>query len=587
MSTDNILQRAHEYCRQETHPLFKKQVEDLIAADNVAELQDRFYTDLEFGTGGLRGVIGGGFNRMNPLNVQKATEGLAQYVLEAFPGGKNLSAVIAFDSRHYSDLFAEIAALVFATYGITCYVFTAPRPTPMLSFAIRYLKAKTGIVLTASHNPPEYNGYKAYWDDGSQIISPHDAAIIEKVRTIKETKSLITKLDAVNKKLLVYIDEEIDAAYTEMIVSKLLRPDLGKEKGSMLSCVYTPLHGTGYIPLSRAFKKAGYTLDVVERQKDPNGDFPTVSYPNPEVAEALELAVLQAKENNADLVLATDPDADRLGIGILKDGECTLLTGNQLGVLFTDYLLATLKETGSMPNHPLIIKTIVTTELQRLVAEHYGALCVDTLTGFKYICSVMRENEQGSTPQDFILGNEESYGYLIEDEVRDKDGISAALLAAEMALYCKTKNKTILSRLEEIYRQFGFFEDSQISKVFRGEQGREIIKQIMNTLRENPPKVFAGIPVARIKDYQKQTTTDCAAGDSAKNIALPVSNVLQFLLDDATLVSVRPSGTEPKIKFYISVSTSPGQDLGQMKETAKKKTAVVAEYIHSITQEAK
>ena len=544
MDTKVIIERAKDYIHREKDLHFKKEVEELLNKEDLKALEDRFYQNLEFGTGGLRGIIGGGYNRMNTLVVKSATQGLAAYLIKAFPekakaGG--LSAAIAFDSRHFSKEFAEGAALVFAANGIKCYLFSSMRPTPELSFAIRYLKCETGIVVTASHNPPNYNGYKAYWTDGSQVIRPHDHGIIQEVNAVTEIKEM-EKKEALEKGLLIIIDKEIDIPYQDMVRSKLFRPDLIKEKAGEVKIVYTPLHGTGAFHVEAILGSLGLNVITVPEQREGNGDFPTVALPNPEEAAALDMAIKLGIKEKADVVMATDPDADRFGIAVPsrgKAGEYTLITGNQMGTLLADYIFLSLKETGKMPPNPGMINSIVTTGMQRRVAEHYGATCFECLTGFKWIAKVMAECEQNNTAT-IVFGTEESYGYSVETEVRDKDGISAAAMTAEMTLYWRSKGKSLLDRLDELYHICGYWEELGISKYFKGPEGGSIMKGIMDEYRKNPPKTLGGIEVERVRDIINGVD------------GLAPSDVLQFFLKDGTVVSARPSGTEPKIKFYAT-----------------------------------
>jgi phosphoglucomutase len=468
MDTGLITEKAKDYIAKEKDANFRKEVEDLLAAKDFKELEDRFYQNLEFGTGGLRGVIGGGYNRMNTLVVKSATQGLAAYLLKAYPEraqkSGSLSAVVAFDSRHYSAEFSEAAALIFAANGIKCYLFSSLRPTPELSFAIRHLKADTGIVVTASHNPPKYNGYKAYWAGGAQVIPPHDKGIIDEVNAVTEIKEM-SREEAIAKGLLVIIDKEVDEPYQNMVRSRLFRPELIKEKAGEVKIVYTPLHGTGAFHVESVLGSLGLKVITVPEQREGNGDFPTVAFPNPEEAAALEMAVKLGIKEKADVVMATDPDADRFGIavpanppkagslefaqavGLEQTPQYILITGNQMGVLLADYIFLSLKETGKMPPNPAMVNSIVTTGMQKRVAEHYGAKCFECLTGFKWIAEVMAEREKDKAAS-IVFGTEESYGYLVENEVRDKDGVSAAALTAEMTLYWRSKGKSILDRLE-------------------------------------------------------------------------------------------------------------------------------------------
>jgi len=575
-----LAQKAQNYIRQEQDPSFRSQVEELLKKEDWVELNDRFYTDLEFGTGGLRGVIGGGYNRMNPFTVCRATQGLAGYVAKAVPNGA--SAVIAYDSRRYSDLFALQAALVFCANGIKAYLFTSLRPTPELSFAVRRLKASVGIVVTASHNPPEYNGYKAYWNDGAQVVPPHDKAIIKEVLSVGDAIKVMDKDEAVKAGLLVMIDKEIDRPFIDMVKNCAIRPNLLKEGGKDIKVVYTPLHGTGAVPVDTALKEMGVNVTFVEEQRAPDGNFPTVSYPNPEEASAMRLALELGEKIGADLVLGTDPDADRLGIAAPDGGSLKLVTGNQLGSLLADYVFSARKEMGTMPAKPILIKTIVTTELQRLIADSYGALCMDVLTGFKYICEQIREFESQKDGPSYVVGGEESYGYLVNTEVRDKDAVSASTMTVEMALYHKSQGRTLWDQLREIWKRYGYFREALISKAFKGESGLNAMKELMERLRKSPPKLFAGQKVASVKDYLTGTTTNPATGKQEKNIDLPSSNVLQFILEDNSIVTVRPSGTEPKVKFYVSCRTEKGMDLGEAEKSAGVKIEAIKKELNEI-----
>ena len=581
LSVAELRERAQEYIACETDPRFRADVEQLLNDGDDEALSERFYTDLEFGTGGLRGIIGGGSNRMNPLVVTRATAGLARYVLAAgdrSPEG-DLRAVIAHDSRRYSVEFALQTALVFATHGIRAYLFPSLRPTPELSFAVRRLGASVGVVVTASHNPPQYNGYKVYWSDGSQVVAPHDRKIIDEVRAVGGAVEVIDRDTAIEQGFLVYLDEEMDAQFVEMVKRQSVRPSLLNERGGDLKVVYTPLHGTGAMMVERVLGELGVRVVTVPEQREPDGEFPTVEFPNPEEAGAMELALELGKREEADIIMGTDPDADRIGIAVPGDEGYELITGNQLGVLLADYILGSRQETGTLPPRPVFVKTIVTTELQRKVAEHYGAIVHDTLTGFKHIASVMRRLDTHPEEGTYVLGGEESYGYLIGTEVRDKDAITAAVLTAEMALYHVSQGKTVLERLRELYERFGYYEEIQISRYFPGQSGSRTISNLMSHLREQIPLSIAGVPVRTVRDYLAGTTHDLEAGKTASDIDLPKSDVLQFVLEDETVISARPSGTEPKIKFYASVSSQPGTDLGTARDGVRKELSRIADWV--------
>ncbi len=582
MDMKQLTRQAEEYLKLETDAHFREDLQKVLEREDFESLNDRFYTQLSFGTGGLRGMIGGGFNRMNPFVVRRATQGLANYVKRE-AGVKEPKAVIAYDSRHFSSVFAEEAALVFCANGIKTYLFTSLRPTPELSFAIRRLEATTGIVVTASHNPPAYNGYKVYWSDGAQIIHPHDTGIIEEVQAVSSEIRSMNRKEALEGGMLVLVDREIDDAFVDMVKSYSLRPELIRSHGHDLRVVYTPLHGAGRASVERVLGELGIEVITVPQQREPDGDFPTVEYPNPEEASALKLALDLGRREKADLVMGTDPDSDRLGIAVPGSEDFVLITGNQLGALLADYRFSTLEELGRMPERPAFVKTIVTTNLQRRIAESHGATVYDVLTGFKYIADMIRRFE--ITGESYIFGAEESYGFLVETEVRDKDAVSAALLAAEMALYHRSKEKSVLDALNELYDRYGYYEELLISRGFSGETGTAKMKQLMDRLRNDPPKTIGGVAVERMKDYQASTTTvlaESGKNDVSHDIDLPASNVLQFLLTDDTIVTVRPSGTEPKIKFYASACTNPGTPLAQARTEMGAKMKAVEEEIDSI-----
>jgi phosphoglucomutase len=588
MEKNEIAVRAKDYIAREKDAHFRSEAEKLLAAEDWKELEDRFYRNLEFGTGGLRGVIGGGYNRMNTLVVKSATQGLAAYLIKAFPekaaAGK-LQAVIAYDSRHYSAEFAEASALILAANGIKTYLFSSLRPTPELSFAIRKLGCDTGIVVTASHNPPRYNGYKAYWNDGSQVIPPHDTGIIDEVNAVSVIKEM-ERTEALEKGLLKIIDREIDEPYQAMVKNCLFRPGLIREKASEVKIVYTPLHGTGAMHVEKILGDLGLEVITVPEQREGNGDFPTVAFPNPEEAAALEMAIKLGKEQGADVVMATDPDADRFGIAVPKTpkgAEYVLVTGNQIGVLLADYVFLSLKETGKMPAKPAMVNSIVTTGMQEQVANCHGVGYFECLTGFKWIADIMRKCETDGQGYQVIFGTEESYGYLVENEVRDKDGVSAAAMTAEMTLYWRSKGRSLLDRLNELYGWCGYWQETGISKYFQGPEGPAIMQGIMKKYRETPPAALGGIEVLKVRDLLESSWKypgTVKGGDGP--VTLPKSDVLQFYLKDGTVVSARPSGTEPKIKFYASCRSDVG---GQGLEAAKAEAAQKLEAIRKDIEE--
>ena len=569
MSNDELLLAAKTYLASEDHPVFRKDVEDQIQGSHWAELNERFYTALSFGTGGLRGTLGGGTNRMNPTMVRTATQGLATYV-NSVPGTH--SAVIAHDSRNYSDLFALEAALVLCANGIKTWLFTSLRPTPELSFAVRQLKTTTGIVVTASHNPPEYNGYKVYWNDGAQVLPPHDKGIIAEVGKVTAFRT-ITKEKALQAGLLVMIDEEIDRPYREMVKSQALRPELLQKAAKDFKVVYTPLHGTGSTLLPRIMSELGLQLIPVPEQSIPDGNFPTVSSPNPEEHSAMQMAIDLGKKEKAALILGTDPDADRIGIGVPSQGDWVLLNGNQLGALLADYIFSTLTEQKRMPTNPVFINTIVTTELHNRIAEAYGVRHYRVLTGFKYIGEMIRSFEAGTEGLHYVFGGEESYGFLFGTAVRDKDAISTAAITIEMALYHASQGRTVMEALNGLYERFGFFQEVLISKTFKGQAGLQTMKDFMKTLRTSPPETVGGLKLTRLLDFQAGTTR--VGSVVTKDIQLPSSDVVQFYLEDGSVVTVRPSGTEPKIKFYASCRAPAGLPLAQGRANVLKTIDVV------------
>ena len=580
MDSNTILTYAKQYMAEETDPTFVKEVEELIAKNDEKELFDRFYRQLEFGTGGLRGIIGGGTNRMNPTVIKKATQGLADYIIETFPekakSGK-LKAVIAHDSRRYSDVFAEATALIFAANGFTVYLFSALRPTPELSYAIRHLGCDTGVVVTASHNPPQYNGYKAYWNDGAQVIPPHDKGIIEKVNAVKNVK-MMNRDEAIKSGKLIIIDKEIDEKYWASVKAKLHRGDLIKEMSKSVKIVYTPLHGTGAMHVEKVLGDMGFNIITVPEQREPDGNFPTVSYPNPEDPAALKMAIELAEKESADILMATDPDADRFASAVKdENGKMQLITGNQMGALFTDYLCLTAKEFGIMPEKPAIVRSIVTSGLCDHIAEEYGVETFECLTGFKWICN--EADKIAEKGYQYIFGFEESYGYNFGMEIRDKDGIAASALCAEMALYWRKQGKSLLDRLNELFKQHNFYCEKTINKVFPGAEGVEIMNNMMAKLRKSPLREISNVEVWGVWDVLHSCRYDPRTPEKTSTIYIPVSNVLRYFLADGTIISIRPSGTEPKIKIYIihpELMKENNNDLEAARKQAEKKVEMFA-----------
>ena len=522
-------------------------------ADDENEIKERFYMDLEFGTAGLRGIIGAGTNRMNIYVVRKATQGLANYILKV--GAAEKGVAIAHDSRRMHDEFTECAALTLAANGIKAYVFDALRPTPELSYAVRHLGCVAGINITASHNPPEYNGYKVYWEDGAQITPPHDSGIMAEVKAIADYSACKTmdKQEAVDKGLYVVIGEEVDNDYIAELKKNVLHPEAIREQAKNLKIVYTPLHGTGLVPAVRVLKELGFeNVTVVPEQEKPDGDFPTVSYPNPEAEEAFALGLKLAEETGADLVLATDPDADRLGVRVRdKEGVYHTLTGNMSGSLLADYEIGQTKALKGLPADGLLIKTIVTTNLADAICKYYGVAEYECLTGFKWIGRqiLKMENEKKGT---YLFGFEESYGCLIGTHARDKDAIVAVMALCEAAAYYKTKDMTLWDAMLDLYERCGYYKDDIKSVGLAGIEGLQKIQQIMATLREEPLKELAGYKVLKVRDYQKDTIVDLQTGTET-DTGLPKSNVLYYEMTNDAWLCVRPSGTEPKIKFYYGV----------------------------------
>lgn len=526
--------------------------EELNELTDEKEIEDRFYKNLEFGTGGLRGKIAAGTNRMNVHTVGKATQGLATYLLKH----KNKPSIaIAYDSRNMSKEFADTAASVLAANGVKVFLYPSLRPTPMLSFTVRHLEADAGIVITASHNPKIYNGYKVYGSDGGQIT---DEAAKEILAFIDETDIFedvrtIELAEAEERGLLEYITEEVDRAYYNQVSTLCIRKDLIEEKAAGLKIIYTPIHGSGNIPVRTMLKKLGYTqVEVVKEQELPDGDFPTAPYPNPEDKKVFELAIEMAKEAEPDLIFGTDPDCDRIGV-VVKESASSykVLTGNQVGILLSDYILNARQEMGLLSDKDTIVKTIVTSDMVKPIANHYGTQVMDVLTGFKYIGEKIKEFKQTKT-NNFVFGYEESYGYLAGEFVRDKDAVIASVLIAEMALYYKEKGKNLYEALEDLFKQYGYYKEDLISVEMEGKDGQEKIGAILSGLRENMPTCVDGIKVVRVEDYKCSTRYNCI-DHTKEEIFLPKSNVMKFILEDGSWFVVRPSGTEPKMKIYLSV----------------------------------
>lgn len=540
-----IIEKAKVWLSDKYDTDTRRQVQELID-NNPNELLESFYKNLEFGTGGLRGIMGVGTNRMNTYTVAMATQGFANYIRKMYPNVEQPKIAIAYDCRNNSKEFARTTAEVMSANGFKVFLFDALRPTPELSFAIRELQCQAGVVVTASHNPKEYNGYKAYWEDGGQLVSPHDKNVIAEVEKI--TDPSMVNFNA-NESLIEYLDEKFDEIYLNKILGLSLSPELIKKQKD-LRFVFTPIHGTGGQIVPKLFKKAGFeNIDCVEEQMVVDGNFPTVVSPNPEEKAALTMAIEKAKKVNADVVLATDPDADRVGIAVKdENGEFVLLNGNQTAAILTYYLLRRWHELGKITGKEYIVKTIVTTELLCDIADKYNVKKFDVLTGFKFIADTILNNPEMT----FIGGGEESYGFLIGDFVRDKDANSACFMIAEVAAWAAEQNKTLYQILKEIYKEFGFYKEGLISLTKKGISGTEEIKNMMHKFRNEPPTHILGSKIIEVKDYKSSICKNILTGEE-KAINLPKSDVLQFFTEDGTKISVRPSGTEPKIKFYFGI----------------------------------
>ncbi len=549
----------------------------LAIKEDEKEIEDRFYKELEFGTAGLRGIIGAGTNRMNKYTVGKATQGLANYIIEQ--GTQNKGVLISYDSRKMSKEFSMQTALILCANGIKAYLFENLRPVPELSFAIRDLGCTAGVMITASHNPPKYNGYKVYWDDGAQIVSPRDKDIISKVRAVESFKDIkqITKEEAAKQGLLTIIGTEMDDKYLNILKSKILNPQVVKEQGKKLKVVYTPLHGTGNTIASRLLKEIGLeNVYVVPEQSEPDGNFPTVEYPNPEDPKAFKLALELAKKVDADVVLATDPDADRLGI-FAKDGvtgKYMNYTGNMSALLIAEYRISQMQEKKILPSDGMFITTIVSSNLAKAIAKNYKLECIEVLTGFKNIGAVMKKAEENKD-KTYVFGYEESYGCLIGDYARDKDGIAAVMALCEAACYYKSQNKTLWDAMNDIYEKYGYYKEAQPSIVREGPQGAKEIQEMMTKMRNTEVKKIGHYKLLTFKDVEKDTVKNMETGEITKT-GLPQSNVLYYELEDDAWCCIRPSGTEPKIKLYMGVKGTSKQDAEQKIQELEKAMMEIA-----------
>ncbi|WP_238486236.1 phospho-sugar mutase, partial [Bacillus hominis] len=547
----------------------KEQLENM--KQDEKKIEDSFYKNLEFGTGGMRGELGAGTNRLNVYTVRKATKGLARFIEKLGEEAKKRGVVVAYDSRHKSPEFAMEVAATLGAHGITTYVFESLRPTPVLSFAVRHLHTVSGIVLTASHNPPEYNGYKVYGEDGGQLPPKEADELISYVNAVEDELTVevadVEQLKADG--LLHIIGQEVDDAYAAELNNVIINKEMVKEVGKDLKIVFTPLHGTSNISVRRGLEEVGFTdVTVVKEQELPDPNFSTVKSPNPEEHAAFEYAIRDGEKVGADVLIATDPDADRLGVAVRNhDGEFQVLTGNQTGALMLDYLLSQKKENGTLPENGVVLKTIVTSEIGRTIAKAYGLDTVDTLTGFKFIGEKIKQYEE-SGQYEFQFGYEESYGYLIRPFCRDKDAVQSVLFVCEVAAYYKSQDKTLYDGLLEVFKKYGFFREDLVSLTLKGKDGAEQIQKMMATFRENPPKEVAGLTVVAVEDYKESIITTLQDGNK-EEIHLPKSNVLKYQLEDGSWFCLRPSGTEPKIKFYFGVQDDSLQNSEQKLLTIK------------------
>lgn len=567
----------------------KQEIRQLQAVGDEKELTDRFYTDLEFGTGGLRGIIGAGLNRMNIYTVGAAAQGLANYIARQGEAARRAGVAIACDSRRMSDEFARRVACVMAGNGITAYLFESLRPTPVLSFAVRHLGCTAGAVVTASHNPPEYNGFKVYWTDGGQVVPPHDTGIIQEVRAVGGFSNIRTAdfEQARASGLIRIIGREVDEAFLAASQVACLNPDLCRHQGERMKIVFTPLHGTGG-PLSiEALRRRGFrqVLEVPE-QAQPDGNFPTVKSPNPEDAAAFKLGIELAQKQDADLIIATDPDADRMGVAVRRaDGDYELVTGNRLGALMTYYVCEQLRHQGRFPANAVMITTIVSSDLMKNIARSYGAEAVEVLTGFKWIAEQLQQYDRNGSPgqpsKHYLFGCEESYGYLPSGFTRDKDAVTSTALIAEIAAYAAAKGQTLRDLLDDLFRRFGYYQEGAKSVTMPGKEGADKIKALMNGLRNEPPKTFAGQPVTTFADLRSGEIRDAQSGQVISRYELPASDVLMYTLQDGTKVIARPSGTEPKIKFYI-LAREPGDDLVAASQGAEAKITAIEQDLTQI-----
>ncbi|MDY3884978.1 phospho-sugar mutase [Porphyromonas somerae] len=580
MANNELLQKVRAKAEAWLAPQYdeatRKEVQALLDNPDTTELVDAFYKDLEFGTGGLRGIMGAGSNRMNRYTVGTATQGLANYLIKEFGRDADLKVAIGYDCRHNSSEFSRMVAGIFAANGIKVYLYEALRPTPMVSYAIRELGCQSGVMLTASHNPKEYNGFKAYWSDGAQMIAPHDQNVIDEVNAIKSIAEI--KFDGPSD-MITLMGKEMDDKFIKEVLSKRLSPEVIKRQHD-LKIVFTPLHGTSGQVLPRCLKEAGFdNVHPVKEQMVVSGDFPTVESPNPENASALKMAIDQAKAIDAEIVMATDPDGDRIGTAVKdKEGNWVLINGNQTCLLYAYYAIEKRREAGELKDNQYLVKTIVTTDLIKTIAERNNIELYDTYTGFKWIADVIRKNEG---KKEYLGGGEESYGYLWSDFVRDKCSVSACTIFAEIAAWAKDKGQSIYELLEHIYLQYGYSLEKNISVVRPGKSGAEEIQAMMQNFRSNPLKELAGSTVTEVLDYQSLKSLNTVTGETKEIVMPTTSNVLQYRCEDGTKLSIRPSGTEPKIKFYIEVHAQPTnlQELEEAKKVCARRAEEIAKQL--------
>lgn len=580
------LERAKKWAQdQNIDQESRQEIQKLIDQGQTKELVERFYKDLEFGTGGLRSILGAGNNRMNKYNIQKATQALCNVLLNL--GEKSLKAALSYDSRRFSFEFAKEAATVFAANGIKAYIYKRLNPVALLSFSVRHHKAHAGVMVTASHNPPEYNGYKVYWSDGAQVTPPHDQNIIDQYNQMQDFSQVkvINFDEAVNEGLIEWVGEDVENEYYKAIYSKAINPEMCQKYGKELKIVYTPIHGTGLIPCTRALKDLGLTnIEVVKEQAQPDSSFPTVKSPNPENPEALSLAVDLMKKTKADIAFGSDPDTDRLGVALFHQNNVEYLNGNQIGVLMLHYILTGLKESGRLPQNSYFVKTIVTSELQAKIAKSFGVATENTLTGFKWICGLMNTIERKHPERNFIFATEESFGYLNHDFVRDKDGVSSVSLMAEMTLWYKRQNMNLIEALDKIYEQYGFSHETLLCLDYEGKEGAEKIGRIMERFRQRKETQICGLEVEELVDYKSSQGKKLKSGETF-TLSLPKSNVLGHSFSNGNRLFLRPSGTEPKIKFYIMVQENEGS-LEDKKKKAKKLTDEIISFLKTEADKA-